>query len=184
MKGFDFSCLFSFYVFSFRINFISFSRFLDFMIRSLLILSAVVLLLPACKKAEETTSSEDILRSGRWRRTSAKTTYHGVTTDVSMADCLKDNTLEFKVNYRGVEYRNTKCSNGDPDTAPFEWGFANSGKNLRIYNATETFLAISSVNAEVLQLTDNQLSMRYHIFIQDPINQTLDTATIVDVFRR
>lgn len=165
------------------------------MIRSLLILSAVVLLLPACKKAEETTSSEDILRSGRWKRTSAKSTYHGTTTDAfaGLPDCLKDNTLEFKVNYKGTEYHNNKCSNGDPDTAPFEWGFTNSGQNLRIYNANETFFfstspapgsTSTSVNAEVLQLSDNQLSMRYQVFIQDPINQTLDTATIVDVFRR
>jgi hypothetical protein len=155
------------------------------MTRSLLIFSAMVILFSACKKAEDTNSSEDILRAGRWKRSSLKGTFRGAVTDAyaSLPDCIKDNTLEFKVNFNGTEHRNTKCSAGDADQASFNWEFFNSGKNLRIYNANETF-ANASINAEVLQLSETQLSMRYLAYIQDPIQQTMDTVTIVDVFRR
>lgn len=154
----------------------------------------MVILFSACKKAEDTTSSEDILRTGRWKRSSLKSTFRGTVTDVyaSLPDCIKDNTLEFNVNLKGTEHRNNRCSNGDPESAAFSWEFLNSGKNLRIYNANETFgtttvipgASFSSVNAEVLQLSDNMLSMRYFGYVQNPIQQTIDTVTIVDVFRR
>lgn len=163
------------------------------MARSLFLLSAVaVLSFAACKKVDDTQSPEDSLRGGQWRRSSLKSTFQGTTTDgfALLPDCLKDNTLEFKMNRSGTERRNNRCNAGDPESTDFQWEFYNSGKNLRLYNIAETFGGAVdlgqglSINAEVLTLSDNQLSLRYVFYKQHPDTQLTDTTTVVDVFRR
>jgi hypothetical protein len=160
--------------------------------KTLLSAFAVTLLFAACKKVDTPTSNEDMLRGGRWKRTSLKETYRLGTGELKtvdlfalLPDCLKDNNLEFKTAYVGTEYKNgNKCSAGDPDQTEFNWEIYNSGKNIRIYNVPETFLGESSINANVLNLTANELSIRYTSITRDAILQTADTSTFVDVFRK
>ncbi len=161
--------------------------------RTLLSAFALTLLFSACKKADTPDSFEDMLRGGQWRRTALKMTYRDGTgamkTDdvyaASLSECVKDNSLEFKNAYVGTEYKNSnKCSAGDPDQTQFNWEIYNSGKNIRIYNVPETFDGESSVNADILNLTTNELSIRYMYIDRDPLTQTADTFTFADVFRK
>jgi hypothetical protein len=168
------------------------------MARSLLILSAAMLFLASCKPVDETESNEDMLRGGQWKRSSLKAQYRDaggviITEDAfaTLPECIKDNTLKFDVNYKGAELRNgNKCSPGDPDETPVTWEFYNSGANLRIYNANETFVSdatlstVSSINATVLSLSSTQLAMRYIVIEQDASTLVTDTVTFTDVFRR
>lgn len=160
--------------------------------RTLLSAFAVTLLFAACKKVDTPTSNEDMLRGGRWKRTSLKVTYRQGTGAMKTDDiftpldtCIKDNSLEFKTAYVGTEYKNViKCSAGDPDETPFNWEIFNSGKNIRIYNVPETFRGESSINADVLTLSSNMLSIRYVYIKRNPLTQTADTFTYADVFRK
>ena len=161
------------------------------MARSLLLLAAFALFLTACKKTDETTSPEDTLRTGQWKRYSIKGSHKdamGVVTVFDLypglPDCIKDNGLEFKENYVGTEHRNGACSAGDASEAKFQWEFYNSGQSIRIYNATETFQT-SDIDADVITMSETQISMRYKAISQDP-TQTVPTDTLIvtDVFRR
>jgi len=160
------------------------------MIKTVFFLSTLLVLFTACNKADTPASSEDMIRGGQWKRSSLKFNLHNpdgstTTTDgyVLLPECVKDNTLEFKVNYVGTETKNAKCSAGDPDANEFNWEIYNSGKNIRIYNADETF-STNSVNGEILSLSANLLSFRYNFVQKDPINQTSDTVTVEDVFKK
>jgi len=160
--------------------------------RTLLSGLALILLFAACKKAETPDSFEDKLRGGQWKRSSLLVTYRSSTGRMITEDalgpldtCLKDNTLEFKTAYVGTERKNNlKCSVGDPDETPFNWEIFNSGKNIRIYNVPETFSGETSINADILNLTANELSIRYVAIDRDAITQTADTFTFADVFRK
>lgn len=171
----------------------SFNRFLEiYMKRTLLSGLAFTLLFAACKKAETPDSFEDKLRGGQWKRSSLLLTFRLGTGEMTTQNayapldtCLKDNTLEFKTAYVGTERKgNYKCSVGDPDETTFNWEIFNSGKNIRIYNVPETFDGESSINADIVTLTTNQLSLRYVIINRNPITQTADTFTFADVFRK
>lgn len=162
------------------------------MARSLLLVTAFALLLTACNKADDTTSPEDMLRNGQWKRTSLKASHRNpltgnmdITDGFSLIDeCIKDNTLEFKTNYKGVEHKNNKCNAGDADLTDFTWEIYNSGKNIRIYNANETFGG-EDINAEIINQSETQISMRYLLIEQDPSQSTpTDTTIVTDVFRR
>ncbi len=160
--------------------------------RTILSIAALTLLFAACKKADETTSYEDMLRGGQWKRISLTATYRlptgTITTDnvyPNLDSCKMDNTLEFKVNYVGTEHKNArKCGAGDPDETAFNWEIFNSGKNIRLYNIPETFNGESSINGDVITLNSNELSIRYVAIDRDPITQDADTVTFADVFRK
>lgn len=161
--------------------------------KTLLSAFALMLLLNACKKVDTPDSYEDMLRGGQWKRTALTETYRQgtgamKTDDVyanTLSDCIKDNTLEFKDAFVGTERKNTlKCNAGDPDQTQFDWEIYNSGKNIRIYNVPETFSGESSINADIVTLTANQLSIRYMLFNQNPLTQHTDTFTFMDTFRK
>ena len=161
------------------------------MARSLLILSAALLFLSSCNQLDDVKSNEDILIGGQWKRSSLKAEYRDpstgsiITTNPfdAMPKCVKDNGLVFSVNYTAKEQRNDNCSPGDPSEVAITWGFYESGTQLRIYNALETF-GTNDINAEVLTLSDNLLAMKYLRIGQNPITQVTDTITLTDVFRR
>jgi hypothetical protein len=160
--------------------------------RILLGLSFFALLFAACKKAETPESFEDKLRSGQWKRTALTLTYRSGTGAVvtdnlfrTMDTCRKDNTLEFKANYAGLERKNVlKCSAGDADETPFTWEIFNSGKNIRIYNVAETFYGENAINADIMTLTSNELTIRYQFIERDPLTHDADTFTLADTFRK
>lgn len=160
--------------------------------RLLLSIAALTLLLAACKKSEDTISDEDMLRGGQWKRASLTATYRlqtgALTTEniyTPMDTCLKDNTLEFKVNYVGTERKNfLRCGVGDPDETTFNWEIYNSGNNIRLYNVTELFGGESAINAQVINLTANELSIQYRLIDVDSATHDMDTVTYADIFRK
>lgn len=160
--------------------------------RLLFSLATLTLLFSACTKVEDTISNEDMLRGGQWKRVSLNATKRLPTGTLETTNvyqyldsCVMDNTLEFKVNYVGTERKNGwKCSAGDPEETTFNWELYNSGQNIRIYNAPETFRGESSINGVVTILTENQLAFNYKAIKVNAITQVIDTITVADVFRK
>lgn len=170
--------------------------------RILFLLFAIVLI-AACKKAEEPTTVEDNIR-GTWKRTSGKVWARNLITGAvdTTADyttlldtCVKDDALEFKDSYKGVLHLGAKqCNVGDPESVPFRWETTGNGTGLRIYEALEYFKnANGNVNASILTLTKTFMTLRYtqEFFIRQPHTPggtdtviMRDTATFTDIFRK
>lgn len=162
--------------------------------QSLLFLLLAVVIVSSCKKTEDPVSPQDTLRSGNWIMTNIKVTYRLPSKKDTTVDgfkngypsCLVDDYLVFKDNRNGAINSGTqKCANSDATEAPFTWEVKNAGQNLYIYNAMQYF-ATDAVNADIVKLSDQYLSIRYNVYNIDTVTTTyrVDTFQYTSTFRK
>ena len=159
--------------------------------RLLLTLSALLIIFSACKKADSTTSAEEDLRSGTWRRTSGKVVYKDSLTGgdsvrdwlLTEADCRKDNSIVFKTGYIGtIDHGAIHCINAE-STNEFNWEISKDEKHISLYGVADYF-PVNEVDAEILTRTLGYLTIRYRVINADPLASTYDTLIYTDVLRR
>jgi hypothetical protein len=159
--------------------------------RLLVTLSILVILFAACKKSDSTTSAEEDLRSGIWRRTSGKISYkdpitHGDSLkDYTLADspCRKDNALLFKEGTIGImDHGSLHCNSAEGNTQ-FYWEVSKDEKHLSLYGVADYF-PINDVDADILTRTLGYLTIRYRVVSADPLHSMYDTVYYTDVLRR
>jgi hypothetical protein len=159
--------------------------------RLLLTLGVAALLFSACKKGDQTTSAEEDLRSGTWRRTSGKVLYKDpISRSDSLRDyvltdslCRKDNSLNFKEGRIGyIDPGSVHCTPGEYQKE-FTWEVSKDEKHISLYDVADYF-PINDVDAEILTRTLGYLTIRYTVINADPIHSTYDTLVYTDVLRR
>ncbi len=160
--------------------------------RLLLTLGALLIIAAAaCNKTDSTTSAEEDLRSGTWRRTSGKQQYKDpITRGDSLRDyilledtCRKDNSLVFKEGYVGnVDHGGLHCVAAE-STKEFHWEVTKDEKHISLYGVADYF-PINNVDADIITRTLGYLTIRYKVVTADPIHSTFDTLIYTDVFRR
>ncbi len=150
----------------------------------------VVMVAVSCKKADETRSGQDILRSGKWKQSGGVLKAKGFHLDTTFnylkdyPDCLKDDYLVFRGNFDGVVNAGDRCAQDDPGETEFTWELVNNGANLNIYSAPDYF-ATSNVNAKVVNLTEGLLAIRYTIYEASPLDNTkTDTITFSNSYSK
>ncbi len=159
--------------------------------RLLLTLGVVALSFGACNKGDSTTSAEEDLRSGTWRRTSGKVLYKDPYTrkdslvDYVLTDsaCRKDNALNFKDGRVGtIDPGSVHCTAGEY-FKEFTWEVSKDEKHISLYGVADYF-PVNDVDAEILTRTLGYLTIRYKVVNADPIHSTYDTLVYTDVLRR
>jgi hypothetical protein len=160
--------------------------------RVLLALCVLPLLFAACKKSDDTTTSaEEDLRSGTWKRTSGKVSrLDPVTRKVTIYDyysdepeCRKDNSLHFGMDYSGtIDHGKVFCSSAETATE-FHWEVSKDEKRISLYGVKDYF-PVNDLDAEILTRTLGYLTIRYQVITADAAHSTYDTATYTDVLRR
>ena len=160
--------------------------------RVFLALCVLPLLFAACKKSDDTsTSVEEDLRSGTWRRTSGKVSFRdpvsrSITIHDYLADepdCRKDNSLKFGTAYIGtIDHGKVFCSSAETTTA-FNWEISKDGTHISLYGVQDYF-PLNDLDAEILTRALGYLTIRYQLISADAAHSTLDTLTYTDVLRR
>jgi hypothetical protein len=160
--------------------------------RFILALGSSLMLFAACTKGEDPVSIEEDLRSGVWRRTSAKMTYKDPATGgdstldylALQPDCRKDNAMEFKENFDGQMDLGTKeCTSGEPQTKKFTWQVVGDGQKLLLYGV-EDYFPQNDITADIVSRTLGYMTIRYKVINMDPQFQTGDTVIFTDVLRK
>lgn len=159
--------------------------------RLLVTLSVLVVLFAACKKNDSTTSAEEDLRSGTWRRTSGKmivkdSLTHGDSLRdylLTEPDCRKDNSLQFKENNIGIlDHGTINCGPAEANSQ-FYWEVSKDEKHISLYDVADYF-PVKDVDAEIITRTLGYLTIKYRAVSADPLHSTYDTVYYIDVLRR
>jgi hypothetical protein len=127
---------------------------------TLLIVSiSMVFALSGCKKDKDETpppapkTKTELITQGNWKFSKAMMG----SMDVSgmITGCQKDNTLTFQTTGNGtIDEGLSKCNDGDPQTNPFTWNFANSETVLHV---SAVFFTGGTNDYNVVELTDTKL---------------------------
>lgn len=135
--------------------------------KTLLAITACVLLFGACKKDDNNPSPDasSILTTGSWQITSSVSVIEypspagTQTVDIyALAqDCIKDNT--FKLNANGTittDEGATKCDPNDPQTfTEGTWQLSNNDTKMKIDDGT------SNVDADLVSVNNSSFTLRY-----------------------
>ena len=162
--------------------------------RAILLICALIVVSSSCKKVSDPpeTTQQKLRSANYWMRTSGKVTYkdsltRGDSTRPSIdsfISCRLDNTLNFGNAFIGkIILGSAHCEIGEPDSRDFSWNCSADGKHLSMYGVQEVFFS-NNVEAEILNLSFDALSLRYQVINVDPQFQTADTLIYTDVFRK
>jgi hypothetical protein len=159
-------------------------------------LTLLVLLVAACEKVETPKSKEDELRDGKWvLAKSFEKTYKKYPTDTilttdsikleTLPDCKKDDFLQFRDGVNGALNTGAKkCPQGETSEIPITWGFLDNYTRMYIYDAGDMFLDNDDINADVVELTGSNITIRYRVINNTSNIPNKDTVTFKAYLKR
>lgn len=156
--------------------------------KKLLTLSIAIALFASCKKDSSTPagSKESILTSKKWKITASTTNVdygNGVVLPFDlfamMPACQQDNIYSFLPDHTTLMDEGAlKCDPSDPQqTAGGSWQLVNNETQLQ--SDLQGGAPISSITADILQLDNNTLKIKYTTTINGPVSETTTTYTSV-----
>ncbi len=156
--------------------------------KKLLTLSIAIALFASCKKDSSTPagSKESILTSKKWEITASTTSIdygNGLVIPYDlyavMPACQQDNIYSFLSDHTTLSDEGaTKCSPADPQqTAGGSWQLINNETQLKSDFTNNP--SIQSLTADILQLDNNTLKIKYVTTINGPTSETTTTYTSV-----
>lgn len=131
-----------------------------------LIISIIILAVPACSKKDKTITKKDLLTSGIWRATAVMSDDDGdgtyETNDfIGFEDCYTDNDWIFRTNGElELNEGATKCAPSDPQTFMTTWQLTNNETTLVINLDTYSVEELNSSTLKIkLPLSGNRSSL-------------------------
>lgn len=122
----------------------------------LLLLAAVAIALPACKKDDGAAKEEILTSKSCWKQTKSES-YDDTTkqwSDDTIDDCDKDDCTSFKSDKTlTIDEGAVKCDPSDPQSTPGTWSLSSDGKTMTL---TDTGLGIT-LTGNVVELSDTKL---------------------------